>query len=362
MASFEQIVSDQLCKMNSTLEKIKLLNERWEDRETVGIVFFTIPETGGNRSFAIGTTKINFKRGLIQNPDGTLEYMNRKLDQYSQEWLHSISIDADQDIKLKILPNSARTIVANFSTQIPYLNYNEVEITCTVATNIKIFACTNPSAVIGQFKGPADMTQGNITGDTTEATTWDTVYSLLNNMNRIRNQIIAITGEAWGTVSHSIATIWGKFNATTGHKHTGAADDAPKLPVTSVTNAESTANKNAANGYAGLDASAKFAGLLSTDVAATIAGSSYTGNGTANRAIPHGLGRTPKIVFLQRDEAGYGHAWIINGNLIVYTDSGSTAKYAVTAADSTNFYVGNSAQYDLSMNGASGATHYWVAI
>ena len=63
-----------------------------------------------------------------------------------------------------------------------------------------------------------------------EASTWDvTLSSLVNNLNRIRNQVIAATGEAWGTVSHSIAGIWAKFHATTGHKHSGAADDGAQV-------------------------------------------------------------------------------------------------------------------------------------
>jgi len=76
------------------------------------------------------------------------------------------------------------------------------------------------------------IVQGSISPDATEAQTWDgSIDALINNLNRIRNQIVAITGEAWGTVSHTVAAIWGKFNATTGHKHTGAADDAPLIPA-----------------------------------------------------------------------------------------------------------------------------------
>lgn len=51
----------------------------------------------------------------------------------------------------------------------------------------------------------------------------------MNNLNRIRNQILAISGEAWGTVSTTLAALSAKFHATTGHGHTGAAGDAPIL-------------------------------------------------------------------------------------------------------------------------------------
>jgi hypothetical protein len=72
--------------------------------------------------------------------------------------------------------------------------------------------------------------QANINPDTNEVQTWDaTLTTLVNNLNRIRWSIVSITGEAWGTVSHSIASIWAKFHATTGHAHTGATADGPIL-------------------------------------------------------------------------------------------------------------------------------------
>ena len=74
------------------------------------------------------------------------------------------------------------------------------------------------------------VSQDDVGKDDTEAQEWtDPLVSLKSNLNRIRHQIVTITGEAWGTVSHTIASIWAKFHATTGHKHTGAANDSPKL-------------------------------------------------------------------------------------------------------------------------------------
>lgn len=88
-------------------------------------------------------------------------------------------------------------------------------------TGLRVAACDS----LGRLR-VLRVVQTAVVKDETEAATWDiTISSLLNNLNRIRNQILAITGEAWGTASHSIATIWAKFNAATGHAHSGAADD-----------------------------------------------------------------------------------------------------------------------------------------
>ncbi|MBA7472233.1 hypothetical protein ES707_07555 [subsurface metagenome] len=74
------------------------------------------------------------------------------------------------------------------------------------------------------------LDQTNISADPNEGQTWDvSLGTLLNNLNRIRYMVVTITGEAWGTVSHSLTDIWAKFHATTGHKHTAVAGDGPQL-------------------------------------------------------------------------------------------------------------------------------------
>ena len=76
----------------------------------------------------------------------------------------------------------------------------------------------------------SEMNQTDINQDETEATTLDSpIASLQGNMNRIRHWVIALSGEAWGTVTTSTAALAAKFHATTGHTHTGGASDAPTL-------------------------------------------------------------------------------------------------------------------------------------
>jgi microcystin-dependent protein len=74
------------------------------------------------------------------------------------------------------------------------------------------------------------LDQTNINADTNEGQTWDvSLGTLLNNLNRIRYMCVTITGETWGTVSHSLSAIWAKFHETTGHKHTAVAGDGSQL-------------------------------------------------------------------------------------------------------------------------------------
>jgi len=87
----------------------------------------------------------------------------------------------------------------------------------------------------------------------------------------------------------------------------------------------------------------------------------YTGDSTANRAIAHGLSKVPSIVIIN-DYTGT-RLYHINKerariNFVYVTASGN---YAVTAPDSTNFYVGNATSYPDSGN-MTAYVFDWVAI
>lgn len=75
-----------------------------------------------------------------------------------------------------------------------------------------------------------DAKVGNRTVDQTQVPT-GSVGTLTQLFSWIVNRIRAITG-ATNWFDNPVATlagIWAKFHASTGHKHTGAADDAPKI-------------------------------------------------------------------------------------------------------------------------------------
>lgn len=96
--------------------------------------------------------------------------------------------------------------------------------------------------------------------------------------------------------------------------------------------------------------------------AAHAASGSYTGDQTANRAIPHGLGATPKIVFIF-DSTDGSYNFRIFGALgsIVHWAIGTAFHYAVTIPDATNFYVGYATEWTKSAN-TTGRVYYWVAL
>lgn len=88
----------------------------------------------------------------------------------------------------------------------------------------------------------------------------------------------------------------------------------------------------------------------------------YVGNDTANRAIPHGLGKIPAIYFIVEDGA-YLFVELVSLNQIegISAAAGAQYTYPQTAPTTTNFYVGNAASYNRSANN-TGHTYYWVAL
>jgi len=70
----------------------------------------------------------------------------------------------------------------------------------------------------------------------------------------------------------------------------------------------------------------------------------YTGNNTVNRALPHSLGRIPRLCVVYWST---GHLMIINNLIYNFMIDGYKS---VTAANASYVYVGNSADYNQSAN------------
>lgn len=99
-----------------------------------------------------------------------------------------------------------------------------------------------------------------------------------------------------------------------------------------------------------------------TSVPRTASGN-YTGDGTTNRAIPHGLGQAPKAVIIMTDVINNPHLFALNSvsGDVYNTTEGATSPH-VTVSDATNFYVGAaSGGMDKSAN-YSTYPYVWVAI
>ena len=127
------------------------------------------------------------------------------------------------------VPNAAKNadlivFYVEGDTDNPVLNFNARRLT-NIADPTDAYDAINK-----HYLTSLNLLQSYVSPDAVEAQTWDVpIVSMLNNLNRIRQQIINLSGEVWGTVTTSTKSLFAKFHATTGHKHTGATSDAPIL-------------------------------------------------------------------------------------------------------------------------------------
>ena len=102
-------------------------------------------------------------------------------------------------------------------------------------------------------------------------------------------------------------------------------------------------------------------------VAAEVSSGTYIGNGGADRAIPHGLTKTPKAVIIAAVDTvtptTSRGAFMVSDRAarVISVINLASGALAVSAMDSTNFHVGNATSYPNSANEAT-FTYYWAAI
>lgn len=87
----------------------------------------------------------------------------------------------------------------------------------------------------------------------------------------------------------------------------------------------------------------------------------YTGDDTANKAVSHGLARTPKII-LVTNRSNY-QSFLGNEGAAdwVWRRASDNNHQHTTSATALYFYIGNAGDYQVSVN-ASGVVYEWVAI
>ncbi|MEX0975032.1 MAG: hypothetical protein WD024_06790, partial [Bacillota bacterium] len=92
---------------------------------------------------------------------------------------------------------------------------------------------------------PATATAYSLTGQITQHLSW-----IAKSIKALKG----VAGNWYDACSGTIEGIWAKFHATTGHKHSGAAGDGPKIPVGNLdtdvaTQAEMDAKLHATTGH-----------------------------------------------------------------------------------------------------------------
>ncbi|MCK5520315.1 MAG: hypothetical protein KAI81_04320 [Candidatus Marinimicrobia bacterium] len=101
-------------------------------------------------------------------------------------------------------------------------------------------------------------------------------------------------------------------------------------------------------------------GITDTSKLCVISTGTYTGDGSVNRAIAHGLGVVPKFVKITATGALSPIMEIIELGIIHFMDAVNYDNLSVTTPTTTNFYIGNATDYAHTAN-TNAATYGWVA-
>jgi hypothetical protein len=88
---------------------------------------------------------------------------------------------------------------------------------------------------------------------------------------------------------------------------------------------------------------------------------SYTGDGSQNRAIPHGLGRIPSLVFVAKTSSNDHNHTMMSSSPTILRDINSGVEVTVTSMTAVNFYVGDNLGLTTGGN-FNAAVYNWVAI
>lgn len=99
--------------------------------------------------------------------------------------------------------------------------------------------------------------------------------------------------------------------------------------------------------------------LNNPTVSTEVSTGTYTGDSSTNRAIPHNLSGTPKLVVITNNLAVANYDGFISQQAVIRFIGTTCGQYAVTIPDSTNFYVGKT-DFDKSCN-LNTAVYKWVA-
>lgn len=125
-----------------------------------------------------------------------------------------------------------------------------------IATAVAGVSSISSTTDARQLRALAVSQMDGATPDQAQAPASPGTGTLAQVLSWLSNRVKAITGATnwWDAPAATIAAIWAQFNATTGHKHTGGADDAPKIPVASIevdiaTQAEMDAKFDASTGH-----------------------------------------------------------------------------------------------------------------
>jgi hypothetical protein len=110
--------------------------------------YITVPAEGGVLEITKGDLVINFYTGEVFLPDGTEIQISQSLHSLDKDYLRSITVHANTEYIIRLDDGGKRTVKTTEEFKATHQKFQEAIITVTAATEIRIWASTDPAAQI----------------------------------------------------------------------------------------------------------------------------------------------------------------------------------------------------------------------
>lgn len=110
--------------------------------------YITLPAEGGVLAITAGDLLINFYTGEVFLPDGTESKISRSLDSLGKDYLRSITVHSNTEYIIQLDDGGRRTVKTTEEFKATRQKFQKARITVTAATNLRVWASTDPAAGI----------------------------------------------------------------------------------------------------------------------------------------------------------------------------------------------------------------------
>lgn len=121
-------------------------------------LIITYPEDGGTKELSAGISRFDFYEGKVNLPTGLREDLSDSLVEHEFTHCHSIAINAELPVTIRIEDGGAFTTNAGIPFVLPNIKFKHISISTTRKTNVAIFASTSPKAL---YLEPDSFCPGN---------------------------------------------------------------------------------------------------------------------------------------------------------------------------------------------------------
>ena len=144
ISSQTNVLSEQTTTLSERLSTIELLLSKTSEKDDLII---TYPEAGSTEELPVGVAVFDFFGGTVKLPTGIQDDLSDALREHGHKQCHSITIDSEQPVIVRIDNSGAYTTNGRISFSRSNVSFQRISIETDRKTNVKLYASTTPNAL-----------------------------------------------------------------------------------------------------------------------------------------------------------------------------------------------------------------------